>query len=101
MDNLANKGIENDLPAGKLRFSPRGNRKKPWVIESCLRCPAKSVLRQLNLYGWSVWGRYRTETARDQAYAALVKKERNALHWMAHWEYRKKSEDGGGGTGPC
>ena len=50
-------------------------------------------MRQLRVYGWGVWGRYRTQAARDQAYAALVKKEGNTDPRWSYWEFRKKVEN--------
>jgi len=100
MDNLAIKGVESDASRGK-RVKPRGKQRKPFVIEYMIQSPRKSVLNSFGFGKWGVWARYRTAAARDQAYAALVKKEANSPHWWSTWKYRKRKEGGGGGTGPC
>ncbi len=94
MDNLNIKGIEDDVP--RRRGKKRGGR-KPFAIESRLvpdpAMPKRSVLRQLGLGKWWVWGRYETSSRRDQAYAALVKKEgaANLPRW-SRWEHRKRND---------
>ena len=92
MDNLNIRGIQDDTPrrCGKTR----GKARKPFAIEARLalkpHTPKKSVFWQLGLKKWWVWGRYKTASRRDQAYAALVKREERDRHkYWGHWEYRK------------
>ena len=90
MDNLSIKGIESDVSPGK--FKARGQTKKPYTIESRLTPPSHplSVFHSFEkLREWWVRSRYPTAARRDQAYAALVKKERSNGSPWAHWEYRK------------
>ncbi len=95
MDNQRIKGIEL-----KARCDPHrrvhGKQRKLWKIESRLHYPNAhplSVFHDLNLSGWGVWSRYSTQARRDQAYAAMVKKEgARSLVW-AHWEFRKVDPD--------
>ncbi len=95
MDNLNIKGIEDDMP--RRRGKTRGKVRKPFALECRMApspdAPKRSVLRQLNLKKWWVWGRYTTSSRRDQAYAALVKREA-ASTWprWSHWEYRKRDD---------
>lgn len=90
-DNLNIKGIEDDAPR---RCGKKRGGRKPFAVEARLvpdpDAPKHSVLRQLGLGNWWVWGRYHTESARDQAHAALVKKERvSQLARWSSWEFRK------------
>ena len=89
VDNLSIKGIESDTSHGK--FKPRGKQKKPYIVESRIDPPKdpRSVFHSLGLQTWWVHGRYTTAARRDQAYASLVKKERNSRSDWASWEYRK------------
>lgn len=92
MDNLNIKGIEDDKP--RRRGKTRGKARKPFAIEARLvldpDAPKESVMRQLGLGKWWVWGRYKTASRRDQAYAALVNKEaRSHLPGWSRWEYRR------------
>ncbi len=91
MDNLNIKGIESDVSPGK--FKARGKRRKPYIIESRLTgaegLHPRNVFHSLKLEAWWVRSRYTTATRRDQAYAALVKKERNSYVNWANWHYRK------------
>ena len=84
-DNLNIKGIESDAPRGR-RSKTRGKQRKPYLIDCIF--PVLSFLNRENT--WEVWGRYRTESARDQAYTALVKKV--AVFWGGAWKYRKRDE---------
>ncbi len=92
MDNQRIKGIESDLPVGSVRHNVRGKQRKLWKIESRLQYPnahPRSVFHNLNLQGWGTWSSYTTQARRDQAYAAVVRKEGvRSLLW-AHWEFRK------------
>lgn len=96
VDNLNIKGIREDEPP-RRRGKTRGKARKPFAIESRLvHDPDASrhcVMRQLGLGEWWVCRRYTTATRRDQAYAALVKKEAaGRLPRWAHWEYRKRDD---------
>ncbi len=93
MDNLGNRGIREDEPRR------RGNRKKigrkKFFVESQYRPGPDSRPSGLGFLfrhfaDWSVHSRYHTASARDEAYAALVKKA--AVSYMRHItriEYRK------------
>ncbi len=93
LDNLNIKGIRDDELArrGKKR---RGH--KPFVIECRIVYPENakdSVFRVLNMDRWGVQARYETAVRRDQAYAALVRKEEaGRLPRWGHWEYRKRDD---------
>jgi len=84
-DNLSIKGIESDAPYGG-RSKSRGKQRKPYIIDCIF--PVFSFLNRENT--WKIWGRYRTESARDQAYAALVKKAE--FPWGGSWKYRKRND---------
>ncbi len=91
-DNLNIKGIRDDDPPARRGKRSRG--RKPFAIESRLMYPKdehpNSIFRTLNLDGWWVHGRYETAARRDQAYAALVKKEAaGPENRWGYWEYRK------------
>ncbi len=94
MDNLGNRGIRED------DYRRRGNRKrlgrKRFIIQSRYRPgpdyhPTGLGFLFRHFENWSTHSRYHTASARDTAYAALVKKE--AVSMMRHWtriEYRIK-----------
>ena len=86
-DNLHIKGIESDVSRGR-RSKSRGKQRKPYIIDCIF--PVLSFLNRERESTWEVWGRYRTESARDQAYTTLVKKA--AVFWGGRWEYRKRKE---------
>ncbi len=97
MDNLNIKGIRDAEPHARGRAHPHGKQRKPFALECRLGhdpdTPEHSALRQLGLETWWVWGRYVTASRRDQAYAALVKKnERTSLPRWSRWEYRKRDD---------
>jgi hypothetical protein len=97
MDNLNIKGIREDEPHVRGRAHPRDKKRKPFAIEARLGhdsdAPKQLVSRQLGLGDWGVWGRYKTAAHRDQAYAALVKREAaNRLPRWGSWEYRKRDD---------
>ena len=93
MDNLKNKGIRED------DFRRRGNRKKigrkRFVLQSRHRPgpayrPTGLGFLFRHFEDWSTHSRYHTASARDEAYAALVKRQK--VSYMRHWtfiEYRK------------
>jgi hypothetical protein len=89
-DNLAIKGIEDDTPR---RRGKKCRSRKLFAIESRYRPDdRRSVFRCLNLYSWWVHGHYETASRRDQAYAALVKKEKNARRPWGRITYRKRDD---------
>jgi hypothetical protein len=96
MDNLNIYGIPDDEPRPS-RGKPRGKRRKPFAIE-CRLVPnpntdSSTVMRaRLGLRTWWTWGRYETATRRDQAYAALVKKQLSTPPYWWKWEYRKRDD---------
>jgi hypothetical protein len=97
MDNLNIKGIRDDEPHVRGRIRPRGKKRKPFVIESRIvypdDIPRHSIFPALGLNDWSVHCRYHTESARDQAYAAMVKKENTArIPRWGYWEFRKRDD---------
>lgn len=98
VDNQSNHGIEEET--ARHRKKARG--RKPFVIESRLVAPPggwpeHAIWRQRYFRKFSEWhvhGRYRTESARDSAIAALVKQEESRKHFpyydrMGRHEYRK------------
>lgn len=80
MDNLNIKGLREDEP--RLRGKKRSGRKR-FVIQA--RSVAGPAFRKseglswlwMSLKEWYTHSRYHTESARDEAYTALVKKEEN------------------------
>ncbi len=93
-DNLNIKGIREDEPPARGRAHPRGKARKPFALECRLkRSVPDSLARQLGRGDWWVWGRYTTAARRDQAHAALVKKEEtNPIPRWGHWEFRKRDD---------
>lgn len=96
-DNLNIKGIREDEPHERGRAHPHGKHRKTFVVESRIVYPENehpnSVFRTLGLGGWWVHGRYATASRRDQAYAALVKKEATSrIPRWGHWEFRKRND---------
>lgn len=98
-DNQANHGIESD--SYRARGSKKGGGRRPFVIETRLvpppgGWPERSIWRQRfmrMLEQWHVYKRYKTESARDSAYAAVVKQEESKKHLpyadkMGTHEYR-------------
>jgi hypothetical protein len=96
-DNLNIHGIEDDTTRPHKK---RGGR-KPFVIESRLvpppgGWPKDSIWRSRifrDMGEWGVYGRYKTESARDEALAAVVKREDAKKHLpyysrMGRHEYR-------------
>ena len=77
-DNLSIKGIESDEP-GRRRRKKSGRKK--------FSVQARFLSTSRFLRGWYTHGRYRTAAARDDAYAALVKKTENC-NWLKR-EFRK------------
>lgn len=77
-DNLSIKGIEDDSCRPYRR--KKSSRKK-FGIQARFLSPSRF------LRGWYTHGRYRTESARDDAYAALVKKTEGCI-WLKR-EFRK------------
>ena len=97
MDNLNIKGIEDDTP--RRRGKVRGKARKSFAIEARLarnpEAPKNSVFGREK---WGIWSRYKTALCRDQAYAALVKKEATGrIRRWGHWEYRKRDDFQSGG----
>lgn len=95
MDNLNIKGIRENEPPARRGKKSRG--RKLFAIESRLvhdpDAPKRLVSRQLGLGKWWVWSRYETALRRDQAYAALVRKESDSnLPRWARWEFRKRDD---------
>ncbi len=95
VDNLNIKGVEDDTP--RRRGKVRGKARKPFAIESRIvypdDAPAHCISRALGPGTWGVWGRYETASRRDQAYAALVKREAaGRIRRWGYWEYRKHDD---------
>lgn len=100
-DNQSIHGVDSD--SYRARGSKKGGGRKPFVLETRIIPPEggwprdslwrRGFMRQLEK--WHVHGRYKTESARDEAYAALVKKKEAAKNafpyskWMGTHEYRK------------
>lgn len=89
-DNLANFGIRDDEPVGSRRLKPRGKRRKPFAIEARVpRRVTSSLATTLGLRDWWVHSRYTTRARRDQAYAALVRREpQSPGYWRREWRKR-------------
>lgn len=94
MDNLNIKGIRDEEPPA--RRGKKARDRKRFVLESrfmpgpkCRPGPGLGWLFR-GLQKWYTHSRYHTASARDQAYAALVKK--SGKDRMRHWtrqEFRK------------
>ena len=100
-DNLDIKGIADEEQPRGDKFKTRGKRKKPWAIESRTlhdNPTPGSVFWTLKLHEWYVFSRYETRARRDQAHAALVRKDENG-HMRSRFgiiqEYRKVDPDDG------
>ena len=96
-DNLNIKGIRDDEPRKRGRAHPRGKRPKPFVVEGRIVYPENehpnSDFRTLGLGEWWVHGRYETASRRDQAYAAMVKKEATSrIPRWGYWAFRKRDD---------
>ena len=85
---------EDQTNSGR-RMKSRGKHRKRFVIEvRYILLRTNTFLNRLARYdgGWHVYSRYATESSRDQAYTALVKKEaleRAGLPGWAAARYRK------------
>ena len=77
-DNLSIKGIQDDTC--RPRRSKKKGRKKFGI-------QARFLSSSRFFKGWYAHGRYHTESARDDAHAALVKKTENCT-WLKR-EFRK------------
>ena len=86
-------GAYDDQTNSGRRMKPRGKRRKRFAIEArYITLRKNSILNRLTRFtcGWYTHSRYATESSRDQAYAALVKKEERAsLPGWGRWKYRK------------
>lgn len=96
-DNLNIKGIRDDEPHARGRARPRGRQRKLFAIEGRNVYPEDAstncVFRALGLGEWWVHGRYETASRRDQAYAALVRREAaSRIPRWGCWEYRKRDD---------
>lgn len=81
-DNLAVKGIRDDQTNSGRRMKPRGKRRKRFTIEvRYILLRKNTILDRLTRFdgGWHVYSRYATESSRDQALAAMVKKEKRGF----------------------
>ncbi len=95
-DNQSIHGIRDDEPRPG-RGKARGGQRKPFALEFRMvrdpNAPTHSAVIWIRMGTWGVWGRYTTASRRDQAYAALVKKEAsNPFPSWCHWEYRKRDD---------
>jgi hypothetical protein len=79
MDNLNIKGIESDEPAKPRRSKKRGRKK--FVVQ--FRFPSWATREPTP---WYTHSRYHTESARDEAHAALVRNVENC--WWDKREFR-------------
>ena len=93
MDTLKNKGLREDEP--RRRGSRKKVGRKRFVLQSRYQPgpdyrPTGLGFLFKRFENWSTHSRYHTASARDQAYAALVKHA--AVSYMRRWtriEYRK------------
>ncbi len=93
-DNLSIHGLTDDKPKGGRQKKNRG--RKMFVLQAryvytrrALRSPGLGWLFR-GLRDWYTHSRYATESARDEAYAALVRKAENeADSMLGHQEFRK------------
>ena len=88
LDNLNIKGIRDDEPT---RWGKKCRGRKPYVLE-CQMIHPEIAPPIFGLRGWQVWGRYETAVRRDQAYAALVRREESTHHPWGHITYRKRDD---------
>jgi len=93
MDNLNIKGIREDGPPARRGKKARG--RKQFVIQSRYRPgpgyrPTGLGFLFRRFEDWSTHSRYHTESARDEALAALVKRARvSYMRHITRIEYRK------------
>lgn len=77
-DNLNIKGIADTEQQPGRRIKPKGKRRKSWAIEVRYPRPEGETPGLYRLFSklaeWHVYSRYDTESRRDQAFSALVKK---------------------------
>jgi len=73
------------------RLRPRPKSRKRFAIECKLEVEPGTIMSWGGLDKWWIWGRYLTESRRDQAYAALVKKANSQPGWRCKWIYRKRN----------
>lgn len=92
-DNLRIKGVESDEhPAARMR---KANKRRTYAIEC--RYIRTNRMRRGDSLGWLwdglrewfVWKRYKTESARDEAFAAVVKKAHLERSYFTIKEFRK------------
>lgn len=79
---------EDETHSGR-RMKPRGKRRKSYVIETRYLPPPERRIPFFDcrgMYDWHTYHRYETESRRNQAYAALVKKAQNG--WGTAQEFR-------------
>lgn len=99
-DNLSIKGIDPAEQTPGRRLKIKGKRKKLWGIETRTlhdRPRRYSIFRSLNLHVWYGFAKYETRDRRDQAIAALVKKDENGhmrQRFGIRQEFRKVDYDG-------
>jgi len=92
LDNLNIKGIRDDEP---FRHGKKSRGRKQFVLQTRW-APGPNYRKEAmgwlwrSLREWHTHSRYHTESARDQAYTALVKKaEVCHLREWSYMEYRK------------
>lgn len=93
LDNLNIKGVKDDTAKGGRQRKNRG--RKAFVLQAryvykrrALHSPGLGWLFR-RLQNWYTHSRYSTESARDEAYAAMVKKARSLDDHISRQEYRK------------
>lgn len=84
MVDVPNNAYDDQSQSGR-RLKIRGKRRKPFAVE----CRFKGLSSFLD---WFTHGRYETESRRDQAYAALVKKAEREYILSIIIEYRKRDD---------
>lgn len=88
-DELIDKGPEIEEP--NRRYKKKGG-KKIHIIERRYVGPKKTYLTEMyELFReWHTDRRYATERARDEALAALTRRQGNSYRVYDQWEYRLK-----------
>lgn len=72
------------------RHRKKGGGRKPFLIEHRYVGPTTGIFSKLfaDSRKWSVYRRYKSEKARDQAFHALTSRQEKSHAYYSRWEYR-------------
>ncbi len=69
------------------RHQKKGGSKKPFILEWRYIGPDRVWFIKSDRE-WSIYSRYKTEKARDQAFKAVTHRQKSSHLYYANWEYR-------------